>query len=344
VVRERPHPGGLGPEVTVGRRRAIRVAAAPPSAVAERCAALPARRARTEAARLPAGHARPRAAVPRDLLVRPGVAAGRLPLTGPAGAQRQAASTRPMTPHAGPVGRPRAQPRVTMRGPHPATARAGPPGRPQAPVSAPRPRRQGLDREEPLRGSTASQGSAARRLTVPNAAMTGPPPATSHGGPTVRTVPPVVTVAAGRTVRTVPLVVTVAAGRTVTPNRGLRTVRRVSALEAVVRAREAGTRPATVASGPILRPGRPAGGARRAHPRGRAAAAPGMDLRDARRAVIAAPRRPATVTAIGAHGKEGRPGFPQPAARRAAFSRERMPRAFLTRSALSSSIPRHGPS
>jgi hypothetical protein len=299
-LQARPGPEPLAaPEMVVAQRRGIRDAVAPPGAMAKGRAGPPARRARSGAVRFPAEHAPPRAAVPREPPVKPGVAAGRRLLTGPAGTRRPARSARPMTARAGPVGLPRAQARATAREPHPATGRAGPPGRPREVVSAARPRRQRADHVGPLQRSTARPGSGARRPTAPGEAMTGPPRATRHAGLTVRTVPLAVTAAAAPRAR----------------SRELRTVRRVSGLEAVVRARAARTRLA--AGGPILRPGRPAGAARTGRLRGPPVAVP---------------------------GKERVPGFPRPAVRLAAISRARVPRTFLMRLALSSSIPRPGPS
>jgi hypothetical protein len=299
-LQARPGPEPLAaPEMVVAQRRGIRGAVAPPGAMAKGRAGPPARRARSGAVRFRAEHAPPRAAVPREPPVKPGVAAGRRLLTGPAGTRRPARSARPMMARAGPAGLPRAQARATAREPHPATGRAGPPGRPREVVSAARPRRQRADHVGPLQRSTARPGSGARRPTAPGEAMTGPPRATRHAGLTVRTVPLAVTAAAAPRAR----------------SRELRTVRRVSGLEAVVRARAARTRLA--AGGPILRPGRPAGAARTARLPGQPVAVP---------------------------GKERVPGFPRPAVRLAAISRARVPRTFLMRLALSSSIPRPGPS
>jgi hypothetical protein len=298
-LQARPGPEPLAvPQMVAAQRRGIRGAVAAPGAMAKGRAGPPGRRARSGAVRFPAEHAPPRAAVPREPPVKPGVAAGRRLLTGPAGTRRPARSARPMTARAGPVGLPRAQARATAREPHPATGRAGPPGRPREVVSAARPRRQRADHVGALQRSTARQGSGARRPTAPGEAMTGPPRATRH---------------AGLTVRTVPLAVTAAAAPRAARSRGLRTVRRVSGLEAVVRARAARTRLA--AGGPILRPGRPTGAARTARLPGQPVAVP---------------------------GKERVPGFPRPAVRLAAISRARVPRTFLMRLALTSSIPRPG--
>src|ERR1035441_10485751 len=145
-LQARPGPEPLAaPEMVVAQRRGIRGAVAPPGAMAKGRAGPPARRARSGAVRFRAEHAPPRAAVPREPPVKPGVAAGRRLLTGPAGTRRPARSARPMMARAGPAGLPRAQARATAREPHPATGRAGPPGRPREVVSAARPRRQRAD-------------------------------------------------------------------------------------------------------------------------------------------------------------------------------------------------------
>lgn len=295
------------PGRVAAHHRAIRADAALPPAVPKVRPGPRVRRARNAGAQLPAGHAPPMAAVPRELTVRPALAAGLHLLTVHGGLRRAVSSAGPTTTHAGPAGLLRAVPPVTMYGVRPATDRAGPRratdpagprratdraeprGRQRAAVSAARPGRQRADRVEHLAGTAAARPIVLIG-TVLFDARTGLPRATEHAGPTDKTEPQRATGAAGRTVTR-----TARNAEIHTPL--------VSDQEAAGLARQ--TRRATVASDRILLPVLPvqlAGAARTPRRRGRPEAGPGKDRRRAKEGVTAHRGPPVAATAVARKG------------------------------------------